>query len=163
MDKSKIAMPSRAQQNCATGPSLSGRLSAVWRIWQSGRATLIAGSCAGAILWLPGMAMAGEGGPVFTMRLGAYVCEMPGTALTETGIHQSEQDFTILQGSTYATPKGRGTYLASGDEVVMTTGPLAGRHFRRLSENFLRLIDGQKGISPELNGMRCVRKVLNNQ
>jgi hypothetical protein len=73
-------------------------------------------------------AQAGPEGPAFTVRRGEYACEMPGTALTSAGLRRAEEDFTIRQGSIYSTSEGRGSYLATGDEIRMTTGPSKGKN-----------------------------------
>jgi hypothetical protein len=135
--------------------------------WQSWRAGALGGALAAAcaVLGLIGaVAQASERradpeGPLRTLRRGAYVCELPGTALTETGLHQSAEDFIIRKGSIYETASGRGAYLATGDEVLMTTGPKQGQRYHRLSDNFLRLLAADGTDAP----LRCVRKVLNNQ
>ncbi|RVU06152.1 hypothetical protein EOE18_04705 [Novosphingobium umbonatum] len=103
-------------------------------------------------------ALAGPEGPAFTLRRGDYTCELPGHALTTAGIAQPQEDFTIRQGSIYSTSAGRGTYLATGDEIVMTTGPKKGEKYKRVSENYLRKLTRDGGES----NLRCIRKVLNN-
>jgi hypothetical protein len=97
-------------------------------------------------------------GPVFTLRSGDFACELPGNALTKAGLHQAAEDFSILHGSIYRNAQGTGAYLASGDEIRMTTGPKAGERYRRISENFLRKLasDGRD------SDLRCIRRVLNN-
>lgn len=104
-------------------------------------------------------ARAGGEGPVFTVKRGDYACELPGTALTSAGLRQPGEDFSIRQGSIYTTATGRGSYLASGDEIRMTSGPKIGERFRRESENFLRKLtaDGRE------SDLRCIRRVLNNR
>ncbi|NOW44236.1 hypothetical protein FHW96_000363 [Novosphingobium sp. SG751A] len=104
-------------------------------------------------------ALAGPEGPAFTVRRGEYACEMPGTALTSAGLRRPEEDFTIRQGSMYSTSEGRGSYLATGDEIHMTTGPKRGDRFRRVSENFLRKLTSE-GKETDL---RCIRRVANNR
>jgi uncharacterized cupin superfamily protein len=102
---------------------------------------------------------AGAEGPIFTVKRGDYICELPGTAMTAAGLHQAGEDFSILAGSIYVASNGRGSYLATGDEMRMTSGPKRGERFRRISENFLRKLtaDGQE------SDIRCIRKVLNNR
>jgi hypothetical protein len=116
------------------------------------------GGIIAALIW-SSPALAGPDGPVFTVKRGDYTCELPGTALTEAGLRQPGEDFTIRQGSIYTTPTGRGSYLASGDQIRMTTGPKIGEIYRRESENFLRKLtkDGRE------SDLRCIRKVLNNR
>ena len=128
----------------------NGALSRMGRLWQSG---LMLG-----LLALSTPAAASADGPILTARRGAYVCELPGNALSATGLRQPEEDFTIRASSVYTTTHGHGTYLASGDQIRMTSGPLAGRRYHRISDNYLRETDTD-GHDGEL---RCVRKVLNN-
>lgn len=99
------------------------------------------------------------GGPIDRLPLGEYVCEMPGDATGPAGIHLPEQSFSVLNASTYATPQGRGTYLLTGNLLVMTSGPKRGQRFHRLSQNFLREIGRNGADGP----MRCVRQVTNNR
>ena len=99
------------------------------------------------------------GGQIGVLQQGAYICELPGDATGPAGIRQAEQDFSVHNGSRYSTPAGRGTYLLTGDLVVMTTGPKQGQQFRKLSNNFLRALDAA-GQETEL---RCVRRVQNNR
>lgn len=98
------------------------------------------------------------GGEIGTLPLGNYICEMPGDAAGPWRIHQPEENFTILPNSSYRTEKGRGSYLLTNDEMVMTSGPLDGKRYYRQSYGFLRLIgsDGKPGL------MRCVLVGRNN-
>ncbi|HWU04225.1 MAG TPA: hypothetical protein VN222_15905 [Novosphingobium sp.] len=140
----------------------NGALSARRRIWQSPRLiALLLGATLGlnAPPALADRVKAAPEGPLITIKRGGYLCELPGTAMTATGLHQPDEDFTISIGSVYSTDHGRGQYLATGDQVLMTTGPKAGEKFHRVSDNFLRKI-GPDGLDTEL---RCVRQVLNNQ
>lgn len=102
---------------------------------------------------------AAPGGPIGTMQLGNYVCELPGDATGAAGLRVPEQDFTILNASSYEAGGLAGTYLLTGDVLVMTAGPKQGQRFRKLSDNFVRLIeaDGSTG------NLRCVRQVSNNR
>lgn len=145
MEKSRKNVDAKAQ---------SGALSGRGAIWQSCCVLVVAGM---AVFSLP--ALAGPEGPAFTVRRGDYACEMPGTALTETGLRRPEEDFTILQGSIYRNAQGRGSYLATGDEIRMTSGPKEGQRFRRVSESFLRKLTSE-GKPTDL---RCIRLVANNR
>ena len=145
MEKSRNKFGAKAQSGALSGPR---------GIWQSCCALGLAGI---AVFSVP--ALAGPEGPAFTVRRGEYACEMPGTALTQAGLRREEEDFTIRQGSMYATAKGRGSYLATGDEIHMTTGPKQGQRFRRVSENFLRKLPSE-GKETDL---RCIRRVANNR
>ncbi len=99
------------------------------------------------------------GGEIGVLQQGFYVCELPGDATGPAGIRQEGQDFSVHNGSRYSTPKGRGTYLLTGDQVVMTSGPKKGQQFRQLSNNFLREVDA----SGKETDLRCVRRVQNNR
>lgn len=106
-----------------------------------------------------GPAVAAPGGPIATLQLGTYVCELPGDATGPAGVRVPAQDFSISNASSYSTSSGRGSYLLTGDMVVITSGPKKGLKFRRLSANFLRLIapDGSD------SSLRCIRQVINNR
>jgi hypothetical protein len=103
-------------------------------------------------------ASAAPGGPIATLQLGEYICELPGDAGGAAAIRVPEQDFSVLNASSYANPTGRGSYLLTGDQVVLTSGPKKGQRFRQVSASFLRLLlpDGSEGP------LRCVRQVSNN-
>ncbi len=92
-------------------------------------------------------------GQIGTLARGAYICELPGDAAGRAGEVQDGASFTVLTSSRYTANDGGGTYLRRGDVVEMTSGPHAGRRFRVLSENFLRLIEDDKP-----SRMRCVRR-----
>jgi len=145
MEKSRNMFGAKARSGALSGPKA---------IWQSCCALGLAGF---AVFSAP--AQAGPEGPTYTVRRGEYACEMPGTALTEAGLRRAEEDFTIRQGSMYSTAQGRGSYLATGDEIRMTTGPKKGERFRRVSENFLRKLTSE-GRETDL---RCIRRVANNR
>ncbi len=106
-----------------------------------------------------GPAVAAPGGPIATLQLGTYVCELPGDATGPAGVRVPAQDFSISNASSYGTISGRGSYLLTGDMVVVTSGPKKGQKFRRMSASFLRLIapDGSD------SSLRCIRQVTNNR
>lgn len=104
-------------------------------------------------------AAATPGGQIDTLQHGQYACELPGDATGPAGIRQAEQDFTVINASSYTTPQGRGTYLLTGDVVTLTSGPRKGEKYHRLSDNFLRRMNAD-GTDSEL---RCVRRVQNNR
>ncbi|MGH6788034.1 MAG: hypothetical protein ACREBO_14505 [Novosphingobium sp.] len=104
-------------------------------------------------------ALAAPGGPIGTLPLGAYVCELPGDAAGPAGVRVPEQDFTVANASSYVAAGQRGSYLLTGDLVAMTSGPKAGQRFRKLGGGFLRSVE-----SGGANGsLRCVRQVVNNR
>ncbi len=106
-----------------------------------------------------GPAIAAPGGPIATLLLGAYVCELPGDAAGPAGHRVLAQDFTITNASSYAASGGQGFYLLTGDTVVMTSGPKKGQRFHRLSPSFLRLAQPDGTDS----ALRCIRQVTNNR
>ena len=104
-----------------------------------------------------GPALATPGGAIGTLQQGEYRCELPGDATGPAGIRQPAQDFTVHNSSRYSTGEGRGTYLLTGDQVIITSGPKQGQRFKRLSANFLREVDAAGQDTP----LRCVRRVRN--
>jgi len=104
-----------------------------------------------ALLAVP--ALAAPGGKLGTLERGTYVCEMPGDATTARGIPVPEAGFEVTNDSTYRTAKGRGTYLRTGDEVQITSGPHKGERYKVENENFLRMV-GEDGNE---TGLRCIR------
>ena len=105
-----------------------------------------------------GAALAVPGGPIDVLAPAAYACEMPGDATNAAGYRVDAESFAIANSTSYFTPEGRGTYLLTGDDLLLTSGPKKGNRYRRISDNFLRKL-GPDGKETEL---RCVRKVLNN-
>lgn len=105
-----------------------------------------------------GAALAVPGGPIDLLAPAAYACEMPGDATNAAGYRVDAENFAIANSTSYFTPEGRGTYLLTGDDLVLTSGPKNGNRYHRVSDNFLRKL-GPDGKETEL---RCVRKVLNN-
>ena len=88
-----------------------------------------------------GPAFAVPGGELDTLPRGLFVCELPGDANGSVGQLVPEADFAISNDSTYQTDLGYGAYLVTGDQVTMTSGPLRGDRFRRVSDRFLRKLD----------------------
>jgi hypothetical protein len=108
---------------------------------------------------LTATADAAPGGEIGTLQQGSYVCELPGDATGPAGRKVEAAGFTVVNASSYTTLQGRGTYLLTGNQVVMTSGPKRGERYLRLSPGFLRLADAD-GAASEL---RCVRRVVNNR
>lgn len=106
----------------------------------------------GALLACP--AVAAPGGPIDTVHRGSYTCSLPGDATGPAGFPVPEEAFEVLNGSSYASVEGRGSYLLTGDMLVMTSGPKRGERFNRLSNNFLRKLAANGGEST----LRCVRR-----
>lgn len=92
------------------------------------------------------------GGRIGTLALGHYTCELPGDASGPVGKPVSEFAFRIVNASSYKAGGIRGSYLRTGDRVVMTGGTLKGLTLHRISEGFLREV-GKDGRDGE---MRCV-------
>jgi len=105
-----------------------------------------------------GSALAVPGGPIDVLAPAAYACEMPGDATNAAGYRVDAENFAIANSTSYFTPEGRGTYLLTGDDLVLTSGPKNGNRYRRISDNFLRKL----GPDGKETALRCVRKVLNN-
>ncbi len=91
--------------------------------------------------------LAVPGGEIGTMPTGRYLCEKPGDVTGLVAVRLPEGDFRILASSSYAVDGKRGSYLLTGDRLVMTGGPFEGRAFERTSLGFLRQLgpDGQSG------------------
>jgi hypothetical protein len=137
----------------------SGRrpLSARIVIWQSRARSGSAGSMKRALVlltlaMLTSPAAAVPGGEIDTLTIGRYTCELPGDALGPRGEHVPDADFAIVFGSSYRAKGVRGTYLLTGDQIVMTSGPRMGERYHRLTQGFLRKqnADGSDG------DLRCV-------
>jgi hypothetical protein len=111
-----------------------------------------------AIALLAAPALAVPGGEIGTLERGRYVCELPGDALGPRGRHVPAEDFRVVHGSSYRADGKRGTYLLTGDQVVMTSGPRKGARFHRMSDGFLRRQNAD-GSDSEL---RCVMANRNN-
>jgi len=98
------------------------------------------------------------GGEIHTLPTGQYVCELPGDAAGPFRIRTPEQDFAVVSASSYKVGSARGTYLLTGKNMVMTSGPFKGRKFQRLGDGFLRHLGPDAAIRP----MRCVLSTRNN-
>ncbi|WP_260923625.1 hypothetical protein [Novosphingobium sp. 9] len=92
------------------------------------------------------------GGPLHTLPLGHYECEMPGDATGAVGKPMNSFDFQVVIGSSYKAQGVRGSYLYTGEKVVMTGGVLKGLAFHRISNGFLRKLNANGSDSD----MRCV-------
>ncbi|MFM5924069.1 MAG: elongation factor P [Novosphingobium sp.] len=111
-----------------------------------------------SLLALPAAAIAVPGGPIDSLLPGQFACEMPGDAASVTGYRVDAENFSILNANSYRTTAGRGTYLLTGDLLVLTSGPKRGDKYRRMSPNFLRKLDA----GGKESDLRCVRSVVNN-
>ncbi|MCB2048035.1 MAG: hypothetical protein KDE32_07375 [Novosphingobium sp.] len=97
-------------------------------------------------------AFAVPGGEIGTLPTGRYQCERQDDATGLVSIRIPEGDFRVRASSSYAAEGKRGSYLLTGDHMVMTSGPFEGRAFRRASYGSLREI----GSSGEPGKVRCV-------
>lgn len=98
------------------------------------------------------------GGEIKTLPLGTYVCELPGDAAGPWRIRVPEEDFAIINASSYRAGGVRGSYLLTNDRVVMTSGPLNGKRYHRQSFGFLRML----GTEGKPGKLRCVLSTRNN-
>ena len=110
-------------------------------------------------LVLASVSGAAPGGPIGTLPLGAYVCELPGDATGPAGERKPEADFTVTNASSYRAAAGKGIYLLTGDRMVFTSGPLDGVKYHRTGPGFLRRTEADGKDGP----LRCVRQVGNNR
>lgn len=110
------------------------------------------------LIALSAAALAVPGGPIDVLAPAAYQCEMPGDATGPAGYRVITEDFTIVNSNTYYSGTVRGTYLLTGDLLVLTSGPKRGHKYTRISGNFLRKLDANGKATP----LRCVRRVINN-
>ncbi|WP_395332879.1 hypothetical protein WBP06_06140 [Novosphingobium sp. BL-8H] len=93
------------------------------------------------------------GGTLGTLSLGRYSCEKDGDAGGAVGTPAPTLDFQVVNFSSYKGVDGvRGSYLLTGDSVVMTGGGLKGLRLHRISPGFVRIV-GADGNDTET---RCV-------
>ncbi len=92
-------------------------------------------------------------GPIGTLLLGRYLCELPGDAAGPASRPIDKAWFDVTNGSSYRAATGKGTYLLRGDEVVFTRGPMRGARFERVSPKALQ----RTNLEGEFARMRCVR------
>ncbi|MBX7495919.1 elongation factor P [Qipengyuania sp. 6B39] len=84
---------------------------------------------------------------------GEYVCSLPGDATGRAWVEQEGHGFTITGGSSYETPRGAGTYLMEGKQVIFTRGPMKGMKLMQLGSGLLQEI----GKDGKLGRLRCHR------
>ncbi len=113
-------------------------------------AALVALALSGALAGSPALAV--PGGDLATLPPGLYRCEKPGDILSLVAVRMEQDDFVLRPSSSYVVGGKRGSYLLTGDRMVMTGGPFEGRAFVRTSVGFLRML-GPDGKPGEL---RCV-------
>lgn len=93
------------------------------------------------------------GGPISTLPIGTYTCEMAGDAGGLVGRPLPEYTFRVVNASAYKAGGIRGSYLLTGQYVTMTGGKLKGLKLHRLKDTYLRKVEAN-GSDGE---MRCVR------
>lgn len=109
-------------------------------------AALIAGPMATSVLGAPT-------GRIGTLTTGTYACELPGDAAGAVGRRMPDDDFVVINASTYRARDANGTYLVTGRQVIMTSGPLRGQRYRRVSDRRLQAVS-RDGVDLPL---RCIR------
>lgn len=120
-------------------------------------APLVASSALAALA-LPAVALASgqsnlPSGRIATLPIGAYECSLPGKADGPAWHRIPDQDFSILNASSYQARGQRGVYLLRGSEVIFTRGPLRGTRMERSGRRMLR----ERMDDGTLGRMRCVR------
>ncbi|MGE3690607.1 MAG: hypothetical protein AB7F98_04425 [Novosphingobium sp.] len=115
-------------------------------------------ACAGLLLALACPLFAAPGGDIDTMAIGYYFCEWPGDAAGPVGRPEPDEDFAVVNASSYRAQGRMGSYLLTGDTLTLTSGPFEGKRYHRLSGGFLRKI-GPDGKDSDL---RCIRRKRNN-
>lgn len=111
------------------------------------------------LVCVPGAVMAAPAQDIGTLPIGHYTCELPGHALSPSGIHRPELDFDILNASSYRAAGTAGSYLLVGDILTLTGGTRRGQRFRRLRTGLLRMI-GPNGSD---HAIRCFKQSRNNR
>ncbi|MEO7247308.1 MAG: hypothetical protein ABIW31_02550 [Novosphingobium sp.] len=112
-----------------------------------------------SLIALSGPVLAVPGGLLDILPRGNFICELPGDASGPVGLHDANADFTVINDSSYRTAQGDGIYLLTGEKVIMTSGPMNGTQFRRVTDRFLRKLDA----SGSETKLRCVFRVANNE
>lgn len=92
-------------------------------------------------------------GPLGTLPLGRYLCELPGDAAGLASKPIPGAWFDVINASSYDSERGDGTYLMTGEEVVFTRGPMRGARFERSGARTLKRTD----LIGAQAKMRCVR------
>ncbi len=92
-----------------------------------------------------------NGGRLGTIPLGTYECALPGTATGAAYVVQPNRTFRIASASRYESKMGNGTYLLTGDKLVVTRGPMQGDRYRRTGPASLR----ELGADGKQTRLRC--------
>lgn len=99
------------------------------------------------------------GGDLGTLERGNYQCELPGDASGPLRVAAPDQSFKVIGASSYRNGGERGTYLLLGDDLRMTSGPLRGQRYERVSDGYLRQVN-ETGEQTRLRCVLGVRRVL---
>ncbi len=83
------------------------------------------------------------GGQIGTLPTGFYRCEMQGADTSLAPVHVPDNDFRVRLSSSYSVDGRRGSYLLTGDRMVITGGPFEGQEFLRISESSLRKLNSE--------------------
>ncbi|MXO73961.1 elongation factor P [Altererythrobacter aerius] len=92
-------------------------------------------------------------GKIGTLPHGRYLCELPGDAAGPASVPVDGAWFDVINGSSYVSETGKGTYLRMGKNVVFTRGPMRGALFRLSGPRVLQ----RTNLEGPLARMRCVR------
>ena len=109
-----------------------------------------------ASLGLVALGTGAAAAPLRTMPIGSYRCELPGDVLGPAGIHVPEEDFRIVNASSYRIGDTLGSYFLRGDTLYMTSGPFRGNRYRRISRILLR----KQAPDGTDSNLRCARLML---
>jgi hypothetical protein len=94
------------------------------------------------------------GGLLRTLLKGYWICESAGDAVSAPTPYPQDS-FRVIADSGYRTSAGQtGTYLLTGNDMLMTTGPFRGRKYLLIGQGILHPIgpDGKRTTD------RCVRQ-----
>lgn len=92
-------------------------------------------------------------GALRTMPHGTYECALPGIANGAAWTPVEGEHFRIASASSYRSPKGRGTYLMKGKQLIFTRGPKLGERYRRIGNFSLQKVGDDGALTPLI----CVR------
>lgn len=112
-------------------------------------AKLLIAACAAYAIAPPALAQ----GRLGLVEQGEYVCALPGDATGAAWVEQEGKGFAIVEGSSYRSERGNGTYLAEGKQITFTRGPLKGMKLVLLGSGLLQEI----GPDGKFTRLRCHR------
>jgi hypothetical protein len=99
-------------------------------------------------------AQAAPGGLLRTLLKGYWICESSGDAVAPPTMYPQDS-FRVIADSSYRTTAGlTGTYLLTGNDLTMTTGPFRGRKYILVGQGILHPI----GANGTRTTDRCVRQ-----